>query len=64
LLPQLLSVGQDLLTLASLAAAVFVYSPWLLALLLAAVLPGFLGETHFSFLEYSLLYRRTPERRQ
>ncbi|MGH8588118.1 MAG: ABC transporter ATP-binding protein, partial [Gammaproteobacteria bacterium] len=37
---------------------------WLLALLLAAVLPGFLGETHFSSLEYSLLYRRTPERRQ
>ena len=63
LLPQLLSVGQDVLTLASLAAAVFVYSPWLLALLLAAVLPGFLGETHFSSLEYSLLYRRTPERR-
>ncbi|MBA2594734.1 MAG: ABC transporter ATP-binding protein [Gammaproteobacteria bacterium] len=63
LLPQLLSMGQDLLTLASLAAAVFVYSPWLLALLLAAVLPGFLGETHFSSLEYSLLYRRTPERR-
>jgi len=35
-----------------------------LALLLAAVLPGFLGETHFSSLQYSLLYRRTPERRQ
>lgn len=64
LLPQLLSVGQDLLTLVGLAAAVFVYSPWLLVLLLAAVLPGFLGETHFSSLEYSLLYRRTPERRQ
>jgi ATP-binding cassette, subfamily B, bacterial len=64
LLPQLLSIGQDLLTLASLAAAVFVYSPWLLALLVAAVLPGFLAETHFSSLEYSLLYRRTPERRQ
>ncbi len=64
LLPQLLSVGQDLLTLVSLAAAVFVYSPALLALLLTAVMPGFLGETHFSSLQYSLLYRRTPERRQ
>jgi len=64
LLPQLLSVGQDFVTLVSLAAAVFVYSPWLLALLVAAVLPGFLGETHFSSLEYSLLYRMTPERRQ
>jgi ATP-binding cassette subfamily B protein len=64
LLPQLLSVGQDLLTLISLAAAVFVYSPWLLALLVVAVLPGFVGETYFSSLEYSLLYRMTPERRE
>jgi ATP-binding cassette subfamily B protein len=64
LLTQLLSVGQDFVTLISLAVAVFVYGPWLLALLVAAVLPGFLGETHFSSLEYSLLYRMTPERRQ
>ncbi len=64
LLTQLLSVGQDLVTLISLAAAVFVYGHWLLALLVAAVVPSFLGETHFSALEYSLLYRMTPERRQ
>jgi ATP-binding cassette, subfamily B, bacterial len=64
LLTQLLSVTQDLLTLISLAVAVFVYSPWLLLLLLLAVIPGFLSETHFSVLEYSLFYRMTPERRQ
>ncbi|HEY6968610.1 MAG TPA: ABC transporter ATP-binding protein [Candidatus Angelobacter sp.] len=64
LLTQLLSVTQDFVTLASLAAAVFIYGPWLLALLLVAVLPGFFGETHFSSLEYSLLHRMTPERRQ
>ena len=64
LLPQLLGVGQDSVTLVSLASAVFFYSPWLLALLIAAILPGFLGEAHFSTLEYSLLYRMTPERRQ
>jgi ATP-binding cassette subfamily B protein len=64
LLPQLLSVGQDAVTLLSLSAAVFVYGPWLLALLVASVLPGFLGETHFTSLEYSLLYRLTPERRR
>lgn len=64
LLPQLLSVGQDLLTFVSLAAAVVIYSPWLLALLVVSVLPAFLGETYFSGLEYSLLYRMTPERRQ
>jgi len=64
LLPQLLSVAQDALTLASLGAAVFIYGPWLLALLVASVLPSFLGEMHFASLEYSLLYRLTPERRR
>jgi ATP-binding cassette subfamily B protein len=64
LLTQLLSVTQDSLTLISLAAAVFIYSPWLLGFLIVAVIPGFLSETHFSGLEYSLFYRMTPERRQ
>lgn len=64
LLAQLFSLGQDLLTLASLGAALLVYSPWLLLLLTVAVLPSFVGETHFASLEYSLLYRWTPERRQ
>ena len=33
-------------------------------LLAAAVIPSFLGETHFSSLAYSVLYKRTPERRK
>lgn len=64
LLAQFLSMGQDTLTLLSLGAALLVYSPWLLLLLAVAVVPGFLGETHFASLEYSLLFRWTPERRQ
>ena len=64
LLAQLLSMGQDALTLASLGAALAVYSPWLVPLLAVAVLPGLLGEAHFAALEYSLLYRRTPEARR
>jgi ATP-binding cassette subfamily B protein len=64
LLAQLLSMGQDSLTLAALGAALLVYSPWLLLLLAVAVVPGFLGEAHYASLEYSLLYRWTPERRQ
>jgi ATP-binding cassette subfamily B protein len=64
LLAQLLAMAQDALTLLSLGAALVAYSPWLLLLLVAAILPSFLGETHFSFLGYSLLYRWTPERRQ
>ena len=64
LLAQLLSMSQDALTLASLGAVLLVYSPWLLLLLAVAVVPGFLGEAHYAALEYSLLFRRTPERRQ
>ena len=64
LLAQLLGIGQDALTLISFGAALLVYSPWLLFLLAVAVLPSFLGETHFATLEYSLLYRYTPERRR
>jgi ATP-binding cassette subfamily B protein len=64
LLSQLLTMAQDSLTLLSLGTALLVYSPWLLVLLVVAVLPSFLGETHYASLEYSLLYRWTPERRQ
>jgi ATP-binding cassette subfamily B protein len=64
LLAQLLGIGQDLLTLLSLGTALAVYNAWLLALLAAAVLPSFFGETRFAMLMYSLSWRRTPERRQ
>jgi len=64
LLAALLSTGQDLLSLVSLSAGLIVFSPWLMVLLIAAVIPAFLGETHFTTLAYSVLYRRTPERRQ
>jgi ATP-binding cassette subfamily B protein len=35
-----------------------------MVLLAAAVIPSFLGETHFTSLAYSILYKRTPERRK
>jgi ATP-binding cassette subfamily B protein len=60
----LLATLQDLITLITLAAALTVYVPWLLVLLVVAVLPSLLGETHFASLGYSLLYSWTPERRQ
>ena len=59
----LLASVQDAITLATLAAALAVYVPWLLVLLVVAVLPSLLGETHFASLGYSLLYSWTPERR-
>ncbi|MFP5260564.1 MAG: ABC transporter ATP-binding protein [Blastocatellia bacterium] len=63
MLSDLISMGQDAITLVSLGGALLVYSPWLLLLLAVAVLPSFLGETHFASLQYSLFFRWTPERR-
>lgn len=59
----LLGIAQNLVTLISLTAALILYVPWLLVLLVIAVLPSFIGETHYATLGYSLLYRWTPERR-
>ena len=63
LLAAVLNVGQDTLSLISLSAGLIVFSPWLMLLLVAAVIPAFLGETHFTTLAYSVLYRWTPQRR-
>jgi ATP-binding cassette, subfamily B, bacterial len=64
LLASLLNLCQDTISLISLSAGLIVFSPWLMVLLVAAVIPAFLGETHFTTLAYSALYRRTPQRRQ
>jgi ATP-binding cassette subfamily B protein len=64
LIAMMLTMGQDVLTLLSLSAALVVYNPWLLLLLAVAIIPSFLGETHFASLSYSLLFRWTPERRE
>ena len=63
LITLLLSTAQDLVTLVSLAGVLLVQLPWLLVLLVVAVLPSFVGETHYAALGYSLLFQWTPERR-
>jgi len=64
LIAQLLGLAQDALTLLTLSAALLAFSPWLMLLLVVAIVPSFLGETRFAAMEYSLLFRWTPERRQ
>lgn len=64
LLTLTLGMVQEILTLATLAVAIVLFNPWLLVLLAAAVIPSFLGETHFAALEYSMLYQWTPQRRE
>jgi ATP-binding cassette, subfamily B, bacterial len=61
------SIGRlelQVITTIAYSAAVMFYSPWLMLLLVAAVLPAFLGETHFAFLGYAKNFRQTPIRRQ
>src|SRR6185436_18777182 len=53
-----------LVTIASFAAGLVVYAPWLIALLILALVPAFLGEAHFNAQSYSLNYAWTPERRE
>ncbi len=61
------SIGRlelQLITAAGWSIAVMLYSPWLMLLLTVAVLPAFLGETHFAFLGYAKNFRQTPIKRQ
>ncbi len=64
LLAQFFGLLQDALTLITLVGTLLAFSPLLFLLLVVAVLPSFLGETHFAALGYSLLYQWTPERRK
>lgn len=64
LMTQLFGQAQDVVTIASFAAGLVVYAPWLIVLLLLALVPAFLGEAHFNAQTYSLDYVRTPERRE
>ncbi len=64
LLGQVLAQMQDMVTVVTFAAGLVVYNPWLILLLVLALVPAFLGEAHFNARSYSLDYRRTPERRE
>ncbi len=64
LMAQLLAQAQALVTVATFAAGLLVYAPWLIVLLLVALLPVFLGEQYFNAQSYSLDFGRTPERRE
>jgi ATP-binding cassette subfamily B protein len=58
------TMGQQIIAAVSLSVGIIWFSPLLLILLVLAVLPAFLGESHFAFEGYSLNIRQTPVRRQ
>lgn len=55
---------QQVITTITLSITIMLFSPWLLLLLVAGVIPAFIGETHFAFLGYAKNFRQTPIRRQ
>ncbi|WP_312708562.1 ABC transporter ATP-binding protein [Stenotrophomonas sp.] len=64
LMSQLFGQVQDAITVVSLAVGLLVYAPWLIVLLALALVPAFIGESHFNAAGYSLNFLWTPERRQ
>ena len=64
LMGQLFGQAQDAITVVSFAVGLLAYAPWLMLLLAVALIPAFVGESHFNALNYSLNFQWTPERRQ
>ncbi|MFN0175210.1 MAG: ABC transporter ATP-binding protein [Saprospiraceae bacterium] len=64
LMSMVLSQAQDLITVAFLAVGLVAFNPWLLLILVIAVIPSFIGEAKFNQESYSLSRSWTPERRE
>ena len=64
LMSQLLSQFQSIITIVVLAGTVVTFNPWLILLLVVAVIPSFIQENYFNQRKYSLTRSWTPERRE
>lgn len=64
LLSLVLTQIQEIISLASLGVGLVIFSPWLILLLVLAVIPSFIGELHFNMRSYSMTRSWTQERRE
>ncbi|OAV44274.1 ABC transporter ATP-binding protein [Lewinella sp. 4G2] len=64
LMSQLLAQFQSLIAIVVLGASVIPFNPWLILLLIVAVIPSFIQENYFNQRKYSLTRSWTPERRE
>ena len=64
LMSQTLQQFQDIITILFLGAGLVFFNPWLILILIIAVIPAFLGETYFNQKVYSLTRAWTPQRRE
>ncbi len=55
---------QQVVTTLAFSGAILYYSPLLLLILIVCLIPAFLGESHFAFLNYALNFRQTPAKRE
>lgn len=64
LMSQFLTQIQDFITIFFLALGLVAFNPWLILILIIAVIPSFINETHFNQRGYSLARSWTPQRRE
>jgi ATP-binding cassette subfamily B protein len=64
LMSQVLSQLQDLITVISLLGGLLLFNPWLIVLLIVAIIPAFVAENYFNQYSYALSRSWTPERRE
>ena len=64
LLSQLLMQVEGSITIVFLGAGLVFFNPWLILLLIVAVIPAFISELHFNQRSYSISRNWTPERRE
>ncbi|MEM1134700.1 MAG: ABC transporter ATP-binding protein, partial [Bacteroidota bacterium] len=64
LMSQALTQVQDTITLLFLGIGLAVYNPWLILLLIVAVIPSFIAENYFNQQGFSLSRSWTPQRRE
>ncbi|MEO6132422.1 MAG: ABC transporter ATP-binding protein [Saprospiraceae bacterium] len=64
LMSMVLSQLQGLITIIFLGAGLVAFEPWLILILLVAVVPSFISEAYFSRSSYSLVRSWTPQRRE
>ena len=64
LLSEVMTMGQQILTLLSLLVAIVAFNAWLLLALVLAILPSFLGETAYAGISYSFMFQWTQQRRE
>ncbi len=64
LMTQVLTQMQSLITIGFLIVGLVALAPWLIILLIIAIIPAFWGETHFNERSYSLSRQWTPQRRE